>query len=179
MTKNDLFHELLARQRRLDTVIIENYKKRVDWLEAPELYQKLSVALCVELAEFMNEMRVFKFWSLKTVPQDKDKAKEEFIDCLHFMLSLTNMVGMKVDDIPFGIGFSKQLNPSKLMQQYMSCIHCAVTIHFEPSMDAMRDLWVEFLTLCEHSGLFESHDDIYNCYMVKNRINAIRQEQGY
>ena len=47
----------------------------------------VSIALQVEFAEMMNEIpTTWKNW--KKVEDNKDAAKIEFIDCVHFMLSL-------------------------------------------------------------------------------------------
>ena len=47
----------------------------------------VSIALQVEFAEMMNEIQTtWKNW--KKVEDNKDAAKIEFIDCVHFMLSL-------------------------------------------------------------------------------------------
>lgn len=47
----------------------------------------VSIALHVEFAEMMNEIQTtWKNW--KKVEDNKDAAKIEFIDCVHFMLSL-------------------------------------------------------------------------------------------
>lgn len=47
-------------------------------------------AFFVELGEFLNEVRAFKHWSVKEM--DTEKAHEEFVDGLHFILSIGNQM---------------------------------------------------------------------------------------
>ena len=43
-----------------------------------------------ELGELMNELPTyFKYWK-KTSADNKEKALEEYVDCLHFAVSLLN-----------------------------------------------------------------------------------------
>ena len=48
---------------------------------------KRILALMVEIAELANETRSFKYWSVRG-SNDKDALIEEFIDTIHFTLSL-------------------------------------------------------------------------------------------
>lgn len=50
-------------------------------------FKKRKLALWVELGEVVNEWaELFKFWSIKKL--DKEKALDEYIDCIKFILSL-------------------------------------------------------------------------------------------
>lgn len=54
-----------------------------------ETFKKRKVALWVELAEFVNEWKsVFKYWSWKET--DREKMLEEYVDALHFFMSLAD-----------------------------------------------------------------------------------------
>ena len=50
------------------------------------------LALLVELGEFANETRCFKYWSEKP-PSPKERILDEYADALHFFLSLGVMLG--------------------------------------------------------------------------------------
>ena len=56
-------------------------------LQGVDLVDKKIIALKVELSEFANETRAFKFWSKKE-PSPKEITLEEYVDALHFFLSL-------------------------------------------------------------------------------------------
>lgn len=68
----------IGRQRNLN---MEDYK-----LERIE-------ALSVEYHELLQELRFFKYWSVK--PMNRERALEEYVDCLHFLMSIGNDFGVK------------------------------------------------------------------------------------
>lgn len=74
--------KLLLEQYKLDKAIQDNHK--VTYKETKE---KRLVALLVELGEFANTTRCFKFWSNKG-RDEKERILDEAADCLHFYLSL-------------------------------------------------------------------------------------------
>lgn len=81
MSKVDLTN-LLKEQYKLDQTIQNNH--HVTYQETKE---KRLVALLVELGEFANTTRCFKFWSNKGM-DSKERILDEAADCLHFYLSL-------------------------------------------------------------------------------------------
>jgi len=90
--KNVTLEELLKKQRELDQYIIEKHG-----LEGTDLLGDKVTALIVEAAELANEIRGFKYWSNKG--PDYDKAKEEYVDCLHFMLNIGNELFLNAEEI--------------------------------------------------------------------------------
>ena len=68
-------------QRELDLFIQNNREKQTD------VFQEKGLALLIELAELANETRCFKFWSTKG-PSDDAVILEEYVDSIHFLLSL-------------------------------------------------------------------------------------------
>src|SRR3954469_23285631 len=73
---------LFEMQAGLDRYIEENHQ-----LENEDLFNRKVLALLVEIGELANETRCFKFWSVKP-PSDKQVILEEFVDGVHFILSL-------------------------------------------------------------------------------------------
>lgn len=104
-------YELALMQERLDNEINRNHN-----LHTEDLYNKKKISLLVELGELANELRFFKFWSWNQTPDkeecggcsgsgmnyifddcqecegnghtSKDTVLEEYIDCVHFILSI-------------------------------------------------------------------------------------------
>ena len=63
-------------------------------------YYFLLLSACnVEISEFANELKCFKYWKYvdNFVNIDKEKCKEELIDVLHFSLSICNYHNIKLD----------------------------------------------------------------------------------
>ena len=73
---------LLIEQLKLDTTIQENHH-----VTYPETRRKRLLALVVELGEFANTTRCFKFWSNRGRDVE-ERVLNEAADCLHFYLGL-------------------------------------------------------------------------------------------
>lgn len=79
--------ELFKAQSQLDQTIAQNHNVTY---ESTRLRRTLS--LLVELGEFANSTRCFKYWSNKG-SEPLDRVLDEYADALHFFLSLGIDVG--------------------------------------------------------------------------------------
>ena len=78
--------ELLEMQRVLDEAILKEHVNIYD----EKIADQMKIALFVELGELMNEMPTkFKHWK-KTAKDNREKALVEYVDALHFQMSLFN-----------------------------------------------------------------------------------------
>ncbi len=62
----------------------------------PKLYEKNCIELLVEIGEFINETRCFKYWSVKK--PDKEKMLEELADCLNMILYFYGLLNLEIND---------------------------------------------------------------------------------
>lgn len=89
------FNELLYKQKQLDDYIISN-------MDVPMGFnQRLTntiLAAMVELSEMANEIKCFKHWSKKP-SSERNVILEEYVDVLHFFLSIANQLGFSEKDI--------------------------------------------------------------------------------
>jgi len=91
--------ELYEKQNKLDEYIVKkslgtsfNHNSKSDFLSDRLL------ALFVEVGEFANKTRCFKYWSKK--PEDsKPEMLEEYVDMLHFFLSIGNTMGFTATEV--------------------------------------------------------------------------------
>ena len=83
--------KLCEMQQALDNRIIQEHK-----LEGKNLEENKILALLVEICELANETRCFKHWSNKG-PSQKNILLEEYVDSLHFFLSIANHRQYDVD----------------------------------------------------------------------------------
>ena len=74
--------DLYLKQEELDLEIAKNHNINYEVTR-----HKRILALLVELGEFANTTRTFKFWSNKGM-EEKAVVLDEFADGLHFLLSL-------------------------------------------------------------------------------------------
>src|SRR5690606_36478239 len=80
---------LFELQAKLDERIYKEHPVQ----EGEDRLTKKILALQVEFGELANELpEVFKFWSNKK--NNYEKALEELVDCLHFILSIGFELGM-------------------------------------------------------------------------------------
>lgn len=164
--------ELFEMQRRLDEHII---KKK--GLEGQDLLLNKILALLVELGEMTNELpEVFKHWSNKK--NNYENALKEYIDCLHFILS----IGLE-------LGADKELDTSYRMDTFTSNVGIHIkdvflrVIKLDTSLKtdfvlvAYEELTERFLGLGFLLGF--THKGIIKAYKDKNKVNHARQENGY
>ena len=78
-------------QEVLDDRIIKEHQ-----LEDKNLEENKIFALLVEISELANETRCFKHWSKKG-PSEESVILEEYVDSLHFFLSIANYHQYDVD----------------------------------------------------------------------------------
>lgn len=148
--------QLTAMQRLLDSRIENRIGETTE-----NLATRKEIAFKVELGELLNEFpQAFKFWKLN-VKVDKNKLLEEYVDCLHFALSLWR--GEKINEIsPLLIG--------SLQEQAMELFKINIT-----------DNWERFFGLFLGLGalLNISVREMQDFYVVKNAVNHSRQASGY
>lgn len=77
------FSELVDYQKRLDSKVLELQTPNLDTYH---LLLSRKIALVSEYFEFLNETKLFKYWTRKEI--ELEKLYEEFIDIVHFTLSL-------------------------------------------------------------------------------------------
>lgn len=88
----DQLKELLEMQRVLDDAILKEHGKVYD----ETIAEQNKIALVVELGEMMNELPTkFKHWK-STAKDNREKALVEYVDALHFALSLFNHYGCPI-----------------------------------------------------------------------------------
>ncbi|MBD7984426.1 dUTP diphosphatase [Sporosarcina sp. Sa2YVA2] len=170
-------NKLFETQRKLDEKIVKE-----KGLEGQDLLSMKILALQVELGELANEWRGFKFWSENREPRTnipvtawgepyKNPLLEEYVDCLHFILS----IGMEVGVYRFDYD---SINPiykeSDVTTQFLRAIDYTIGLRDD---DYCLELLQTFIYLGEMLGF--TWDEIETAYYAKNAINHERQESGY
>jgi len=163
--KNMDLHKLFEIQNTLDDRIQAQHN-----LKNVPLLDKKILSLQVELGELANETRCFKFWSTKK-PSSNDVILEEYVDCLHFILSLG--LEKEYQDITL----SPKDVPCELSSQFLNLYITIANFASDSSLDNYLNIFHNFLSLGKNLGF--SHDDIESAYLYKNKINHERQDNGY
>ncbi|WP_210468658.1 dUTP diphosphatase [Sporosarcina sp. 6E9] len=157
--------KLFEMQTELDAFI---QKQRVT---NENVFQSKGLALLVELAELANETRSFKFWSTKG-PSDIEVILEEYVDSIHFLLSL----GIE-------LGFEKMTNwpegkvEGELTELFLKTTESITYFLKELTLESYRNVWVHYGSIADKLGF--THDAIIQAYIMKNEENYKRQKVGY
>lgn len=160
---------LFAIQEKLDQKIKQNHNlgENEDFIPAKVL------ALYVELGELANETRCFKYWSVKP-PSAKEMILEEYVDGLHFVLSLglslnyQNDVRVEVESV--------RKNRSQL-EAFEEAFRVISDFSKELSFSNYQTLFQSIIHLGQVLGF--SWPEIKQAYLAKNEVNHKRQEEGY
>ncbi|MBQ6920451.1 MAG: dUTP diphosphatase [Bacilli bacterium] len=157
--------EMYQKQLELDTEIAKNHN-----ISYEETKDKRLLALLVELGEFANATRTFKFWSFKP-SESKERVLDEFADGLHFLLSLGLAYHFEVDSIE--VEGSELDLTSAILNSY----HYINEFYNERSFVKYCKMFEGYLKILATLGY--SWSDAYGAYFLKLEENHHRQETNY
>ena len=149
-----------------------------------DITNRLVVAFKVEFGEFLNEHKFFKFWKVNTIPNRHvikhhamfledvvyhNPLLEEFVDGVHFLLS----IGNQRKYIKFIHAFDTIERKSDSLE------FLAMEIFNNPINSAGR--WLEVVSDYLYFGNLVGFtvEEIEQAYYEKNKVNFQRQENGY
>jgi dimeric dUTPase (all-alpha-NTP-PPase superfamily) len=157
--------KLFDLQRELDSRISKEHH-----LEEESLFSQKALALQVEFGELANETRCFKYWSTKK-PSPKNIIIEEYVDCLHFILSIG------LDKNFDNVELSRSCSINKTTDQFLDLFIDMNDFLICSSIDHYTTLFEDFLSLGLNLGFTDK--EIEDAYLNKNYINHQRQATGY
>ncbi|WP_456273803.1 dUTP diphosphatase [Bacillus sp. AK031] len=159
-------NRLFEMQKALDTYIENEHG-----LEKKKLAREKTLALLVEVGELANETRCFKFWSKK--PSSERKViLEEFVDGVHFILSLGIQLGIKHFELR-----KASYKEEDLTKQFLVVYQSINDFMSKRSVTEYDQLVHQYFYLGKILGF--SHEEVVEAYEQKNQVNYERQKQGY
>ncbi|WP_078595092.1 dUTP diphosphatase [Evansella clarkii] len=164
------FSELFTMQKKLD-----DYIETKHGLQNEQLLERKLLAFHVELAELANETRCFKFWSEKG-PSPEDVILEEYVDGIHFILSVGLEQGFQEEN-NYNFPIIEKKEGAELVQYFYKVIDAVSRHQKEATRLSFRELFDAYL----HTGaaLGFTEEQILAAYYNKNEVNHERQNQGY
>ncbi|MCQ2792491.1 MAG: dUTP diphosphatase [Bacilli bacterium] len=136
-----------------------------------QTFYKRLLALIVELGEFANETRAFKYWSYKK-SSPKNVILEEYADGLHFILSLG--IYLKTKKMVYTIKEDKKIDLTKaILISYEEAIKLKDHYNqkqYEKAMNAYLNLI---------SYLHYQPSEVIKAYLSKLEVNYSRQINHY
>lgn len=136
------------------------------------------IALYDEYNEMVNASKFFKYWSVQQDCPPREKLVEEWIDCLHFMLSLA------IDyDIELEVPPKLVIAPSfeDLFRRYDCMVNHLVHFYIDISDEVVRKNKLQQIFFYINkwgSALNLSEEEIVEEYQKKYKINIERQQSG-
>ena len=157
--------ELYSLQAGLDKEIAKNHD-----ITYETTIERRLLALIVEIGEFANETRCFKFWSSKG-PSPKDVIMDEYADGMHFLLSLGIPLGAKKYE--YKLRKSHKDLTTQILETYKACI--ALKTHFD--LKHYEKAFQVYLNLSQAVKM--KPQDIIDSYKKKLGVNYVRQQTNY
>ena len=192
--------KLFELQKQLDLRIEREHPRK----PGEDRLAKKILALQVELGELANCWRGFKYWSNDQEPRRIDPycvecagtgevrslgivreckcnpLLEEYVDCLHFILS----IGLEIDFKRKPIDIIKSHDVITQFNEMFRLVSAFWRIYAETGVikgcglyDTYEDILRTFMGLGQELGF--TWEQIEEAYMKKNAENHIRQENGY
>lgn len=157
---------LYEEQKKLDLLIAKNHnityaKTRKDRL----------LSLLVEICEFANETRCFKYWSNKK-PSSRDVTIEEYADALHFFLSLG--IDIQTDFVIYSISSS---DDTSLTEDFLVLASLYSEFVAKQDDETYQKAFKKFIDMSQKCGF--SWSDVEKAYYQKLKENFKRQENNY
>ena len=157
--------DLYKKQRELDEEIAKNHG-----VTYQSTRNKRTLALLVELGEFANATRTFKYWSNKG-PESKERVLDEFADGLHFILSLGIDQGFEVDSIDV------EDDDSSLTDTLLRTYELTSKFYSFQTQSNYLSVFVSYLKCLFKIGC--TWEEARNAYYLKLKENHVRQETNY
>ena len=156
---------LFALQKELDGEIAASHGVTYE-----STFSRRVLALLTELGEFANETRCFKYWSFKG-PSPKEKILGEYVDGLHFLLSL---------GIPLGVSEYKhyfRVSEKDLTNGILNVYDDVSRLREEYSVEHYAKAFGDYLNIIP---LFDwDAQEVIDAYLAKLGTNHQRQKDRY
>jgi dimeric dUTPase (all-alpha-NTP-PPase superfamily) len=159
--------KLFQMQKALDTHIEEKHK-----LQDEDLFSRKVLALLVEIGELANETRSFKFWSVKP-SSAKEVILEEFVDGIHFILSL----GIERGFDEKGFDLNERDSSLNASEQFLTVYELISLFQKSKGFQDYIGLFEAYLQLASLLGF--TKEEMEQAYFKKNEVNYQRQQNNY
>lgn len=156
--------KLLKIQKKLDDAIQNKHNVTSD-----EIVNQKIIALYVEIGEFINEVASFKYWK-SNKNTSKDKILEEYVDCLHFYLTLFIYKDLNKEVI---MGKIKNDFNEMTLDLYKSI----TKLQEKLSKENLYESFKIFLAVGKSLGF--TWKEIEEYYLMKNKVNFQRLKNNY
>ena len=160
------FKNIMRMQKALDASI-----EKVHNVDRTKIVYKKVAALLVELGEFANEYAPFKYWKKSKVVNHGDVV-EEFVDGIHFFISLAYTAGCEDD-----LTIKAKVIDQDLTKQLLATYEAIAKLGFNFNKEDLIKAFELYMGNAELLNL--SDQEIEEFYDEKNRVNYERIATNY
>ena len=154
---NEIYHN----NQKLDKIFYDKYQSD------SKIYEKNVIEFLVELGEFVNETKVFKYWTIKKA--DKNKVLEEYADTITMCLTFMREFKEELDDSYLHIETIDIL-------EVINYLYSRITLLMRRE-NVIKDIFYNLLYL---GNLFEfKEEEVLEAINNKHKIIKNRLESDY
>jgi dimeric dUTPase (all-alpha-NTP-PPase superfamily) len=181
---------MLGKEKRMDLKPLFKLQVKLDQRIMQEKMLSMSqsiidntfLALLVEIAELANTTRCFKHWSDKA-PEAKEIQLEEYVDGVHFFISLAIKFDMRPDELEVHCDYTRKNVVVSFNELFARVSRMSLkddrSFDYKGSMRRnLHESFSLFIGIAEKFLGF-TWEEIEDAYFKKNEINHVRQDQGY
>lgn len=155
--------KLYENNKRLDNIFIEKYKND------DRLFEKNCIEFLVEIGEFTNETKVFKYWSKKEA--DREKVLSEYADVITMILTFYGTINLEF------VNINVDIEEDDIIKVIQHLFEIAPSIEYDLKEDLIKYIFKLVLHIGNLIGLKE--DEIIESIENKQRIIEERLNSDY
>ena len=157
------WNKIYENNKRLDKIFLEKYSND------KRLFDKNCIELMVEIGEFINETKIFKYWSIKK--SDKEKVLDEYADIITITLTFFREFDLVIND------YDLQIENEDILKLIMNLYY--KTYLFYKSKNK-KDIEKIFYSILDIGKLLEFEEyEILNAIKNKQKIIEERLNSDY
>ena len=146
----DFLLEVYKKNNELDDIFINNFNSDKD------MFKKNKLELIVEIAEFANETKCFKYWTKKKM--NKELVLEEFADCIIMTLCLYHYYNLELSD-------TKYFLLDDINDTFGRLFTLSSTLYFTDDTNSLKEILFQLVNLTSKLGL--TNDELVEACLSK------------
>lgn len=156
------WNEIYENNKLLDNKFYQKYGNN------EETYKKNCIELLVEIGEFVNETKCFKYWSIKK--PNKNKMLEELADVFTMILYFYS-------DLNMNLKYELSKNNNDIFELINDVYYLSTKLLHEKNKEVVKEIFVKMLYISNELEITE--EEILDAIYKKHKIIEERFEYDY
>ena len=148
--------EVYIKNKELDKIFIDKYE-HID----KDMYKKNKIELLVEIGEFANETKCFKYWTNKK--PNNELVLFEYADCIIMTLCLFNYLNLELEDIEFN-------KIDDACDNFAYLYKLSSEFYFTDNQELLKEILFNLINLGELLNI--SHEEIVSSTLKKIELDT-------